>query len=406
MKDFDWQTSTVTHMHIELSNHCNAACPMCPRFVDSTAKVRPDLNLASITRQQFEKWFPPKFMRNMERILFCGTHGDPLMTKDIIEITDYIQKTSPNCTLLFHTNGGMRNAKFWESFGNQLVSKNTQHRVVFSIDGLEDTNHLYRRNVDWTKLMENVKAFLSTGAVARWEFLVFGHNEHQVEEAKKLSSELGFADIEIKRALGFDSAKNGELNAKGVYDRDGNLEYIIDPPTDPNFLNTRDTQRVNRTVEPKKDLGYLAEVKKGYHPHVESKVEKFVESELPPWNQYLKQYENMEIKCKSCVPNSVKKSEIYVSCNGIVFPCCFVGTRVDSSINLYEDTQLRVHIRKFGVDKFNLEKTSIYEIMNNGYLDQVYTSSWNKEKFADGKLSYCAMTCGSNSEIDRIYSND
>ena len=406
MKNFDWQTSTVTHMHIELSNHCNAACPMCPRFVDSTARVRPDLNLASITKEQFEKWFTPKFMKNIERILFCGTHGDPLMTKDVIEITDYIQKTSPNCHLFFHTNGGMRNAKFWEDFGKQLVSRNTKHRVVFSIDGLEDTNHLYRRNVNWNKLMENVKAFLSTGAVARWEFLVFGHNEHQIEEAKKLSKELGFADIEIKRALGFDSAKNGELDAKGVYDRDGKLEYIIDPPRDTEFLNTDNLQKVNRTVQPQKDLDYLKDVKKGYHPYIEHKVETFVESEIPPYNQYLNQYENMEIKCKSCVPDRNKQSEIYVSCNGIVFPCCYVGTRVDSSINLYEDTQLRVNIRKFGVDKFDLEKTSIYEIIEEGYLDEVYTKSWNKAKYADGKLSYCAMTCGSNSEIDRIYSRD
>jgi len=404
MKNFEWSKSTVTHMHIELSNYCNAACPMCPRFVDSTARTRPDLKLESISIDQFKTWFPPEFMKNMLRILFCGTHGDPMMAKDIIEITEYIQETAPRCTIVYHTNGGMRDANFWKSFGEKLVSKNTDHRVTFSIDGLEDTNHLYRRNVKWSKLMENVKAYLSTGARARWEFLVFGYNEHQIEEAKEYSKLLGFRDIEIKRALGFDTLKNGELKSKGVYDRDGNLEYIIDPPTNLDFLNRTDFQKINRDVEPKKDLGYLKDIKKGYHPKVEHRVDTFVEEELPHWNTYLLQYQDMEINCKSCLKD--QRSEIYVSCNGIVFPCCYVGTRVDSSIDLYEDTQLRVHIRKFGIDKFDLKKTNINEIIKNGYLDKVYTETWTKEKYSQGKLSYCAMTCGSNSEIDRIYSRN
>src|SRR6056297_1536182 len=105
MKDFYWNKSVVTHMHIELSNFCNAACPFCPRFVDSTSKVRPELKLNSITLEQFKSWFPLSFMKHMKRILFCGTHGDPLMAKDVVEIIDYIQTSSPKCTIQINTNG-------------------------------------------------------------------------------------------------------------------------------------------------------------------------------------------------------------------------------------------------------------------------------------------------------------
>lgn len=405
MKNFSWKESKVTHMHIELSNFCNAACPFCPRYVDSTARVRPELQLNSITLEQFKKWFPLNFMKSVERILFCGTHGDPLMAKDVIEIIDYIQTSSPKCTIQMNTNGGMRSPEFFRALGKKLVEHGTNHRVVFSIDGLKDTNHLYRRNVKWEKLIENAIAFNSTGARGLWEYLIFEHNEHQLEEAKQLSEELGFYDIKFKKALGFDPNKSGQLKARGVYDKNGDLEYIISPPSDQSMINSSCVPNsVDKNVKTSKDITYLKDFKPGVNPIVESKVANFDEAKIPHWNTYIKQFENSAINCKSCVKS--KSSEIYVSCDGIVFPCCFIGTRVDSAIDLYEDTQLRHHIKQFGKDKFDLKKTSIKKIIKRGYLDSVYTDSWDKESYTNGKLSYCAMTCGNNSEIDRIYDRD
>jgi hypothetical protein len=44
---------------------------------------------------------------------------------------------------------------------------------------LEDTNHLYRENVEWKKIMENARAFISAGGTAHWDMLIFDHNKHQ-----------------------------------------------------------------------------------------------------------------------------------------------------------------------------------------------------------------------------------
>ena len=40
--------------------------------------------------------------------------------------------------------------------------------------------------------MENVDAFIGNGGSAFWEYLVFKHNQHQIEEARLLSKKLGF----------------------------------------------------------------------------------------------------------------------------------------------------------------------------------------------------------------------
>ena len=73
-------------------------------------------------------------------------------------------------------------------------------KVIFAIDGLEDTNHLYRVNTNFNKIMENAKAFINAGGLARWDFIAFAHNEHQIEEAKALAEQMGFVKFRYKKS--------------------------------------------------------------------------------------------------------------------------------------------------------------------------------------------------------------
>jgi len=398
-----WKNSRVALMHIELTNYCNAACPFCPRFVDATDILRPDLNLEQISIDQFKNWFPAEALQNMQRILFCGTHGDPMMSKDLLEIVRYIRESSKKTVLMFNTNGGMRKPDFWKELGN-ILKEDPAGVVTFSIDGLEDTNHLYRRNVKWDQLIENVEAFTSTGARAWWDYLTFKHNEHQIEEARELAKKLKFEKFLVKRALGFEDP-NGGYKSRGIYDRNGDLAYVIEPPTDGSLVNVNEYKNSSKQVVQKIDLSYLNGIKETReHPGVKRRLEEFTHENIPPYNQYIMEHEQHKIKCKSDCSNLLeKKTEIYVSCHGIVFPCCYIGTRVDSTIDLYEDTQLRYSINQVGKDNFNLNKRSFNDIIDGGWLDEVYTKSWDIPKFKDGRLSYCAMTCGEKSQIDKIY---
>ena len=40
-----------------------------------------------------------------------------------------------------------------------------------------------------------MKSFINAGGSIPWEYLVFKHNQHQVEDAKKLAKELGFQEF-------------------------------------------------------------------------------------------------------------------------------------------------------------------------------------------------------------------
>ena len=37
-----------------------------------------------------------------------------------------------------------------------------------------------------------MRAFINAGGRARWDFLIFAHNEHQVDEAEALATKWGF----------------------------------------------------------------------------------------------------------------------------------------------------------------------------------------------------------------------
>jgi MoaA/NifB/PqqE/SkfB family radical SAM enzyme len=151
---------------------------------------------AELTLNQIKELFSPQFIKQLDKMFMCGVLGEPAAGKETLDIFRYFRELNPNITLGMNTNGGLRNVWWWESIA-KLLSKQGDY-VVFSIDGLEDTNHVYRINVNWKMLMRNAKAFVNAGGSAHWDMLVFEHNEHQVDMAQKFAKELGFSWFRAK----------------------------------------------------------------------------------------------------------------------------------------------------------------------------------------------------------------
>jgi MoaA/NifB/PqqE/SkfB family radical SAM enzyme len=99
-------------------------------------------------------------------------------------------------SIVISANGAIQNAAWWKILGEIFYRQ--RDYVVFSIDGLEDTNHVYRRGVDWNKLMENAQSYISTGAAAHWDMLVYEHNKHQVDACERLAKHMGFSWFRAK----------------------------------------------------------------------------------------------------------------------------------------------------------------------------------------------------------------
>lgn len=184
-------------LDIEITTACNAACPECPRNIPSF-NFNEKIDQSEIDLETFKKFFDNDLLRHIKKIQFCGDFGDPAASKDQLDIIKHCKSVNSALTIGLNTNGGLRNVDWWESLGNLLTAETDY--VVFSIDGLEDTNHIYRKNVRWKKLIENINAYISTGGNAHWDMLVFDHNRHQINECESLARELGFKFFRTKES--------------------------------------------------------------------------------------------------------------------------------------------------------------------------------------------------------------
>lgn len=378
-----WKNTKLKYLHIELSNLCNAACPKCPRYLYHTEIVDPSLTLDQITLDKFQKYFPSDFLKDINRITFCGTHGDPMTAKDLIPILEYIFESNKKTELSFNTNAGMRDPKFWSTLGSLLKDK--KHVVTFSIDGLEDTNHLYRRRVQWKKVMENAQAFIDAGGSADWDYLIFGHNEHQIETARQMSKEMGFKNFFSKRALGFATTTNGQYKPVAVYNKNGLFEYWLTPPSQKEYVNQGNE---------------LAEGTKVDQVVVEWYTKFREQLTLDDIDFKYKEHINKSINCKFL--NRKENSELYVNANGIIIPCCFMGSVITGSYGEEQELQVRKIIDE-NKDHLDLNKHSFNDILESGILDELFVKKWSLEKFSQGKPVFCSLMCGENNSIDRIF---
>jgi sulfatase maturation enzyme AslB (radical SAM superfamily) len=172
---------------------CQAACPACARETDFSFDKSSRHHL---TIEQIQHHINDAGIKNLDKMFMCGNYGDPAAGRHTLDIYRYFRRVNPEIELGMNTNGAIQNAAWWQTLGE--IFHRQRDYVVFSIDGLEDTNHVYRRNVDWNKLIENARTYISTGASAHWDMLVYRHNEHQVDECEQLARSLGFTWFRAK----------------------------------------------------------------------------------------------------------------------------------------------------------------------------------------------------------------
>ena len=351
-----WNYGNLSAVHLELSTKCNAACPGCPRFLRNSPNVDPTLIQTEITLENFKKWFPVEITSKIYNWIVCGTHGDPVACKDLYEILQYICENSSG-NIQVNTNAGLKSPAYFKKIGELFNRDRSVKRVVtFSIDGLQDTNHIYRRNVKWHKAWENMLSYKSTGAEAHWDFLQFDHNKHQIEEAKALAKKYDINFI-LKNPFGVD----GE--AMPVYDKNYNLEYLIKNAHNP----------VENTYIPP-DLGWEAGLPKQTTEEGHIECMSFRNGDYP--------YHEMPI------------TEIYVNALGRVHPCCFVGNKMQGPIYMEQSREMRVLQEKLG-DSNSLNFFSLKEILDSKVLD-VYSNSWESKS-----ISTCWLQCGKNASKKR-----
>lgn len=173
----------VKQIQIGLTTRCNSHCRFCFREELLEAhgeKMHFYNNPVDLPFDVYKNIFNET---NITDVQFCGNKGDAIFHPDFQKILDYTIDKGVFISLA--TNGSNFSEKWWRELGSKMRGE-----VTFAIDGFEDTHKLYR-NTSFKKVYNNMLAYIDGGGQARWQFIVFKHNEHQVAEAKRLSKEIG-----------------------------------------------------------------------------------------------------------------------------------------------------------------------------------------------------------------------
>lgn len=342
----------IKMVHFEPTQKCQASCPMCDRNKNG-GDVNQYLTNRDVSFEEFKKIFSVNFLKQLKSFMICGNHGDPILCPDLIDMCKYIRESNPDIQLYLITNGGARSPDWWIELA-QWVSY-----VNFSIDGLEDTNHFYRQGVNWQRLEENMDAFISAGGVADWTFLVFGYNEHQVEDAEQFARLMGVRRFIVKKSGRYvNSATLTNKDDHEVFNRKNDFNHLLTKPKDEKYKNKATETDYNRIVE---KFGSL---------------------------------ENY-IEIADIQPKCADKKEIYVSAEGLVFPCCWLAGQIYKWWRPKEDGDVYQLLQTTGgLQSINAIKFSLQKIIEGEFFHEIQ-NSWKIKGCSNGRIQTCGLKCNS-----------
>ena len=329
----------IRDVHLEISSLCNASCPWCPRTFWGYPHNGgyPEVNLSL---KQVQTIFQPDFLTQLTSIRVNGNFGDIVMNLEGPDIIDYFFSINPKLDISISTNGGARNNKFW----TQLAQ--TSATVLFCLDGLEDTHHLYRQNTVWSTVIRNAQTFISAGGCAVWKMISFDHNYHQINDCRKLSQQLGFAKFEI-----VDDGRN----TAPVFNNRGKLTHVLG--------------------------NYIGEKKFEILFHKKTTDQILLENIT---------IDRIPAKSVSCQTKKLKS--IYIAATGDVSPCCWTGfypkTYGAGQYHEAANAQLIPLITKNNALEYPLKECiEWFTSVDN---------AWKIDNYKQGRLVICDDVCGQN----------
>ena len=345
--------SDIKILQIETTSLCNLACPQCERI--HKGRPLPGLPMNELESEDYNKIFCKEKLPQLKEVFFIGNFGDPIASKNLDYILKILHKKKIKSRIF--TNGSLKNKLYWKNLGKLFAQ--TGSTVVFSIDGLRDTNPIYRVNSQWDKIMDNVKAYIKAGGQARWDFLIFKHNQHQLESAKNLAEKLGFKEfLEKKTARFLNIEKMKKESFKLIFNKTG------------------------------KAIGKIENI---------SEERKDFEKTVNKWGTFKKYLNKTPIHCK--YKNDLKG--IYIDFMARVWPCCWLGPALYYNHNVKhpEKKQLDLLIKRYGINFNSLRHYRLSEILEHEWFQSKLVKSWqNKTTDQNFRFISCGRVCGADYE--------
>ena len=84
-----YRYNDIRTVHLEITQRCQAACPMCDRN-ENGGKDNRHITNAELSLEDIKQIFPIKFIKQLDTMYMCGNLGDPIVAKDTLEVFKYL----------------------------------------------------------------------------------------------------------------------------------------------------------------------------------------------------------------------------------------------------------------------------------------------------------------------------
>lgn len=335
-------------LQLDHTSRCNLQCPQCSRMANNGSKLNPRLPITDLTLDDYKILLEP-FEKEKISLFHCGNFGDVIASPTFDETFEFSLTKAKQIKIA--TNGSARSPAWWR---NLAQGGNKKVVVVFAIDGLEDTNHLYRVGSDYKKILDNARAFIDAGGYAHWNFIEFAHNSHQVDQARQLAKDLGFAYFSHKRSARFAEYPIQLVTRKGVEINDSQSNHSAD--------------------------------------HMNQ-----IQKEFDTFDNYAL---NTEITCKF-----LQSKQIFVDMNLKLWPCCWFGAPEYSSDSSRQKQDFKKLWDRYGKD-FNSMRQHGWDVLHHEFFQTYLENSWRDPHGDHARMYTCGRTCGNKFEFSGGYGNN
>ena len=338
----------IKKIELEITSDCNAACPGCARTLNKDI-----LQVTSFTLEDLKRIFPTTNHIANKEFKFCGVLGDPAIHPQFADMIEYLLQHGGRTSI--STNGAVGSVDMWRRVGSLANQYHKTFFIQWCIDGHKETNHIYRVNTKWNVLERNINAYCETVGEhttrAQWVFIVFDHNEHELDIAKQHAERLGF---KFATRTGMRNSYNNWVAELGK--KNNKQKKVI--------TTTGDKEHK------RKDEVY--------------KLDKLIANN---------EVDNSIINTISC--KYVHEGEIFIGSNLSMWPCCFLyDSKFKNRENIVEK------LSEYTTGWNSLREHSIEEIMQHPWYDKVLEESWNPTH--SKHMKRCIRICAYNKAYQNV----
>ncbi len=179
---------------IETSAICNLKCPECPTGNKSLKRKQ-----GLMTYSDFEEIIDQ--IKKYAVYVNLSLQGEPFLNKELLKMIQLADKN--NILTSLSTNGHFLNY----DTALEIIDSGLK-RLIVSLDGTDqETYEKYRKGGSFNSVIDGIKILSSIKAKKQvkypeivLQFIVFNHNEHQLNKIKELGKNLGVNKVEPKSA--------------------------------------------------------------------------------------------------------------------------------------------------------------------------------------------------------------